>query len=180
VNPWICNLYDSGLAIGAYSLTRNKSFIDRYQKLVNQISPTVETLHQLVDKQPVKEISFSEINQVAQAALKQLEDAKTILNNSSITPFNDDQGEIRSLAPASGVVLYVDNEKMYQPKYGTRRDFIAELFHNSNYLFSGFDAFIPTKDLQLGWHLLSMKVVSKDKKLLYETDVNIKFILLDH
>jgi hypothetical protein len=83
-------------------------------------------------------------------------------------------------APASGVVLYVDNEKMYQPKYGARRDFIAELFHNSNCLFSGFDAFIPTKDLPPGWHSVSMKVVSHDKKLLYDTAVNIKFFLLDH
>ena len=89
--------YDSGLSIGAYSLTKNKTFIDRYQKLINQISPTIETLNRLVDKQPVKEISFGEINQVAQEALKQLEDAKTILNNTITSPLSDDQGEIRSL-----------------------------------------------------------------------------------
>jgi CHASE3 domain sensor protein len=89
--------YDSGLSIGAYSLTRNRSFIDRYQKLVDQVSPTIETLHALVDKQPVKEISFLEINQIVQEALKQLEQAKTTLNNSTITPLNDDQGQIRTL-----------------------------------------------------------------------------------
>src|ERR1700733_5651247 len=89
--------YDSGLSIGAYSLTKNKTFIDRYQKLINQISPTIETLNRLVDKQPVKEISFGEINPTAQEALKQLEDAKNILNNTITSPLSDDQGEIRSL-----------------------------------------------------------------------------------
>lgn len=90
-------LYDCGLSIGAYSLTKNKSFIDRYQKLISQIPPTVETLHKLVDKQPVKEISFPELNQIIQEALKQLEGAKTILNDSDTSPLSDDQGKIRSL-----------------------------------------------------------------------------------
>jgi ABC-type transporter Mla subunit MlaD len=88
--------YDCGLAIGAYSLTRNQNFVDRYQKLVGQISPNIETLHKLMDKQPVKQISFEEINQTAQEALKQLEAAKTSLNNAD-SPISDTQGEIRAL-----------------------------------------------------------------------------------
>ncbi len=89
--------YDSGLSIGAYSLTKNKTFIDRYQKLVNQISPTIETLHKLVNEQPVKEISYQEISHVAQEALKQLENAKKILDDNNISPVSDDQGKIRTL-----------------------------------------------------------------------------------
>ena len=89
--------YDSGLSVGAYGLTKNQTFIDRYQKLVNQISPTIETLHKLVNQQPVKEISFQEINQTAQQTLEQLKDAKTVLRDSNLSPLNDNQGEIHNL-----------------------------------------------------------------------------------
>ena len=86
--------YDSGISMGAYSLTKNSTFIDRYQKLVGQISPTIETLKKLVEQQPVKGISFSEINRPAQEALKQLEDAKTKLTTNNESSLGENRGEI--------------------------------------------------------------------------------------
>lgn len=87
--------YDSGLSIGAYSLTKNHTFIDRYQKLIGQIPANIETLKNLLKKQPVKIITFNDINTDAQTALKQLDDAKNLLKDSGLSPLSDSESVIR-------------------------------------------------------------------------------------
>ena len=81
--------YDAGLAIGAYALTKNSLFGERYQKLVQQIPAALDNLHVLTNEQPVKEITFQEIDQVAQEGLNQLVTAKTTIDSNSLSPFGE-------------------------------------------------------------------------------------------
>lgn len=83
-------------------------------------------------------------------------------------------------APASAVLLYIDDSNIYRTTYGLDSWQSVEKLHNRKYRFSGFDTLISTKDLNPGGHSLTMKVVSKNNRFLYNTDVNIRFIVLDH
>jgi hypothetical protein len=89
--------------------------------------------------------------------------------------------DMMAQAPASDVLFIVDGKKIYnQPAYGLDSWQPVEKWHNSKYRFSGFNTLIPTKDLSPGWHSLSAKVLSGNGQFLYNTDVAIKFIVLDH
>jgi len=89
--------------------------------------------------------------------------------------------DVVAKAPASAVLFLVDDKKIYkQPAYGLDSWQPVEKWHDTKYQFSGFNTLIPTKDLSPGWHSLSAKVLSKNGRFLYNTDVAIKFIVLDH
>jgi len=78
------------------------------------------------------------------------------------------------------VLLYIDNNKIYQTTYGLPDRQPKEELHDRKYRLDGYAAIIPTKDLSLGWHSLTMKVVSKDGHFLYNTRAYIRFVLKEH
>jgi CHASE3 domain sensor protein len=113
--------YDAGLAIGAYSLTKNDMFADRYQKLIGQIPTAIETLHVLTDQQPVKEIKFQEIEQVAKQALTQLISAKAVIDSNASSPFTGNQGEVRALYKKIKLVTDQLQDKLDQLSQGEQK-----------------------------------------------------------
>ncbi len=87
--------YDAGLAIGAYSLTKNLMFAERYSKLAAQIPDVLENLHQLVDKQYVDRRRFDTIKQITEKGLAQLSTDKQIIDRGQFSSLTDDQGQAR-------------------------------------------------------------------------------------
>jgi CHASE3 domain sensor protein len=87
--------YDAGLAVGAYSLTRNQMFAERYNKLVAQIPVALENLHQLVDEQPKTASRFDAIKQLTQKGLAELAEDKQIVDKGQLNALTDDQGQAR-------------------------------------------------------------------------------------
>jgi hypothetical protein len=83
-------------------------------------------------------------------------------------------------APATAVLFYIDHSKTYEATFPLDDWNAVDALHNQVYQFSGFDGLIPTTDLLPGCHYFSMKVLSKDKRLLYNTDVNIKFTVVNN
>ena len=73
---------------------------------------------------------------------------------------------------ASAVFLFIDNDKIYRAAYG-----LGDEADKTEYPFSGFGTMIPTTDLPIGNHYLTMKFVSADKKLLYSTNQKIKITI---
>jgi hypothetical protein len=73
---------------------------------------------------------------------------------------------------ASAVLLFLDGTKMYRANYG-----LAFKGEQDKYRFCGFRALIPTKELSVGTHSLTMKFISADRKTLYSTDQNLKIIV---
>ncbi len=87
--------YDAGLAIGAYSLTKNEMFSERAQKLIEQIPVALKNLETQTEEQPVKEIKFTDIKSAAQQGLNELEIAKKAISNSPSSLLSSEQIEIR-------------------------------------------------------------------------------------
>ena len=87
--------YDAGLAIGAYSLTRNQMFAERYNRLAAQIPGALENLHQLVDLSPISADRFDAIKQITQKGLTELYKDKQIGDKGELNALTDDQGQAR-------------------------------------------------------------------------------------
>jgi hypothetical protein len=71
----------------------------------------------------------------------------------------DDQNK----APAGSVDIVVDDE-LYSAVYGEERRDVAEHFENSSYLNSGFRLTLSPGALDKGRHIVSLRVLSRDKK----------------
>jgi hypothetical protein len=80
-------------------------------------------------------------------------------------------------APATGVLLFLDDCKMYQTAYGLENPLAVYYLKDESYRYSGFGAVIPAKDLVVGLHSLTIKVISKDGQLLYPTNKKLKIII---
>ena len=91
------SFYDAGLAIGAYGLTKNEMFADRYQKLSAQIPLTLAALVQSIKEQHNDKINATEIEKLVQQGVTQLANAKTFLDTNQISPFGSNNTEARSL-----------------------------------------------------------------------------------
>jgi hypothetical protein len=85
--------------------------------------------------------------------------------------------DILAGAPASAVWLYIDNSKPYPTTYGFSNYNDRGLWSGAKYKYSGFEGLIPTKDLDAGWHFLTMKIVSTNGQVLYNTDAKIRFLV---
>ncbi len=98
--------------------------------------------------------------------------------NSLVVPRGTDiwiQGkalDINANSLAAAVFLYIDNVKMYRAIYGVKRPYKKDEFH-----FDDFGILIPTKELSLGTHWLTMKFVSADGRILYSTKQCIKVLV---
>jgi len=82
-------------------------------------------------------------------------------------------------APASAVLIYIDKSKIYSTRCGLASWQAESILHKKKYELSGFDTLLSTKGLNSGWHSLTMKVVSQNGRFLYNSDVNLRFIILD-
>jgi hypothetical protein len=80
---------------------------------------------------------------------------------------------------AGGVFLCVDNSKQFRATYGLETVDPVRILHNKNYRFSGFGILLPTQDLALGWHDLTVKVFSKNGPFVYDTDASLRFIVTE-
>jgi hypothetical protein len=87
--------YDAGLAVGAYSLTRNQMFAERYSKLVDQIPGTLDVLHQLVVVYPSIIGKFAEISETTHSGLAELSQDKQVIDAGELNVLSDDQGQAR-------------------------------------------------------------------------------------
>ncbi len=86
--------YDAGLAVGAYSLTRNKIFSERYITLADRIPSGLEKLHQLIQNQPTAARQYSEIKQTIDQGLNELLADKQMVE-SGTGSLLEDQGSAR-------------------------------------------------------------------------------------
>jgi hypothetical protein len=77
--------------------------------------------------------------------------------------------------PAKTVLAVLDDKKIFQTVYGMESKGAVEYWHNDKYKFCGYGVVIPTKGLRIGKHKVSIKVVSSDGRLLFDThkDLNI-------
>jgi hypothetical protein len=69
---------------------------------------------------------------------------------------------------AGGVFLNIDGEKDIPASYGIDRPDVADYFQNINYGPSGFSVSFPTSWLDKGKHVLTLKIVTADKREYYE------------
>jgi len=74
---------------------------------------------------------------------------------------------------AGGVFIIIDGKIDIPALYGLDRPDIADHFGKSQYRFSGFRASFATSVVGEGQHVLSLKIVTSDKKGYYEPDQNI-------
>ncbi len=91
------SFYDAALAIGAYGLTKNAMFVERYQKLSTQISLSTQTIHTLIKDQSINKTDCAETEQLVQQGLNQLSNAKTILDENQLSSFGSDNSDLRNL-----------------------------------------------------------------------------------
>ncbi len=90
------HFYDAGLAIGAYGLTKNQMFADRYIRLAGQIPQAVNDLDKLTVGQPAAErVRFQIIKQITGEGLAKLNQSKLNIDSSTLSPLMDDQGQAR-------------------------------------------------------------------------------------
>jgi len=82
-----------------------------------------------------------------------------------------------SASVADGVLLFLDDSKMYQAAYGLESPLAVYYLKDESYRYSGFGAIIPAKDLADGLHYLTIKVISKNRRLLYPTNKKLKLII---
>lgn len=75
--------------------------------------------------------------------------------------------DVPSRAEAGGVVVTVDGEWDIPAVYGLERRDVAEYLQNDRYGRSGFSASVSTAALGRGYHTLSLKVVTADKRGFY-------------
>lgn len=74
---------------------------------------------------------------------------------------------------AGGVFVNIDGQMDIPTLYGLDRPDVAQAFRNNRYRPSGFLASFATSVLGEGQHVLSLKIVTADKKEYYEPDQNI-------
>ena len=77
---------------------------------------------------------------------------------------------------ASFVNLQIDG-KNYPVFYGTERQDIEKKYNNKLYRYSGFNRFIPLKEIGIGSHDVSLKIFTSDGKSYYRKDVLELYIL---
>ncbi len=75
---------------------------------------------------------------------------------------------------AGGIYIEIDG-RLFPAYYGFPRKDVAEFFHVPKYAFSGFQAGIPAAKLGKGNHSLSVKVLTKDKKMYYAPERTMNF-----
>lgn len=78
---------------------------------------------------------------------------------------------------ANSVWLCIDQANYYRATYGLQSQDAIEKTKKNKYLFSGFAALIATKDFSKGTHMLTVKIVSRDGHLLYNTKQEIKIVI---
>lgn len=76
---------------------------------------------------------------------------------------------------AGGVYISIDNSMFFTSVYGFERQDIAKNLNNLQFTFSGFHAAIPTKDLSIGLHKLSIYILQYNKKSFFVPDGEISF-----
>jgi len=78
---------------------------------------------------------------------------------------------------ASAVVIYVDGKAIWTTAVGLENTKAAVDRQDEAYRYSGFGQIIPTDKFRPGWHILKIKVVSNDRRLLYDTNSSFKFLI---
>jgi hypothetical protein len=69
--------------------------------------------------------------------------------------------------PSSGVYINVDGQQDFPAEYGQDRLDVALLFHRPAYWHSGFVASLPVEKLEMGKHLLRLKIIAVDRRQYY-------------
>lgn len=88
--------YDCGLAIGAYGLTKNQMFAERYSRLAAQIPDALKSLDKLTAGQAESiRLRVRIIGQISGQGLAKLSQAKIAIDASTSSPLMDDQGQAR-------------------------------------------------------------------------------------
>jgi hypothetical protein len=80
-------------------------------------------------------------------------------------------------SPASAVLLIVDNKQVFQPIYGLESHSAQDQLHDHKYFHSGFRMLLPTAGISQGRHYLTTKVVSRNGRVIYNTDAALSFIV---
>jgi hypothetical protein len=79
---------------------------------------------------------------------------------------------------AGGVFLNIDGKIDIPTFYGSDRKDVSDFFKNKNYRYSGFLNILGISTLSKGQHILSIKVVTADKKGYYQPDQRVVFTII--
>jgi len=76
--------------------------------------------------------------------------------------------------PASAVLVEIDG-KMIKAAYGANRSDVAEYLNDTIYRHSGWSITFPASYIHRGWHKLTFKIITNDRKLYFNTGECIVF-----
>jgi hypothetical protein len=74
----------------------------------------------------------------------------------------------KTRAPASSVVVAIDDVTATETSYGSERNDVASYWGHSELRYTGYTASIPTASLTPGTHELAFRVLSSDGSTLFE------------
>lgn len=76
--------YDAGVAMGGYSITKNKEFGERYAKITSQIPLDLAELKKLEDGKPEARASLERIESLVEGGLDELAKAKVAIDENRV------------------------------------------------------------------------------------------------